>query len=32
MSFPGFFELNLKKEIQDEIEAINARYPSPCAQ
>ena len=28
----GFFELNLSKEIQQEIEAINAVYPSPCAQ
>ena len=28
----GFFELKLKKEIQDEIENINTLYPSPCAQ
>jgi len=28
----GFFEYRLPKAIQDEIEAINAVYPSPCAQ
>ena len=28
----GFFELKLSKEIQEEIEALNAVYPSPCAQ
>jgi len=28
----GFFELALKKEILEEIEAINAVFPSPCAQ
>ncbi len=28
----GFFDLKLSKEIQDEIEAVNAVYPSPCAQ
>jgi len=28
----GFFELKLSKEIQEEIEAINTLYPSPCAQ
>jgi aryl-alcohol dehydrogenase-like predicted oxidoreductase len=28
----GFFEMKLSKEIQDDIEAINALYPSPCAQ
>jgi aryl-alcohol dehydrogenase-like predicted oxidoreductase len=28
----GFFELKLSKEVQDEIEAINAMCPSPCAQ
>ncbi len=28
----GFFDLKLSKEIQDEIEQINANYPSPCAQ
>jgi aryl-alcohol dehydrogenase (NADP+) len=28
----GFFDLKLAKEVQDEIEAINALYPSPCAQ
>jgi aryl-alcohol dehydrogenase-like predicted oxidoreductase len=28
----GFFELKLSKEIQEEIEAINAVYPSPSAQ
>jgi aryl-alcohol dehydrogenase-like predicted oxidoreductase len=28
----GFFELKLSKEIQDDIEQINALYPSPCAQ
>jgi len=28
----GFFELNLSKDLQADIEAINAIYPSPCAQ
>jgi aryl-alcohol dehydrogenase (NADP+) len=28
----GFFDLKLSKEIQEEIEALNAVYPSPCAQ
>jgi aryl-alcohol dehydrogenase-like predicted oxidoreductase len=28
----GFFELELSKEIQEDIEAVNAIYPSPCAQ
>jgi len=28
----GFFEMKLSKEVQDDIEAINTRYPSPCAQ
>ena len=28
----GFFDLKLSKEIQDEIETVNAVYPSPCAQ
>jgi aryl-alcohol dehydrogenase (NADP+) len=28
----GYFELKLSKEIRDEIEQINALYPSPCAQ
>jgi len=28
----GFFELKLSKDIQQEIEAINTLYPSPCAQ
>ena len=28
----GFFSMKLAKEIQDEIEAINTLYPSPCAQ
>ena len=28
----GFFDMKLSKEIQDEIEAINTLYPSPCAQ
>ena len=28
----GFFDLKLSKEIQEEIEAINTLYPSPCAQ
>jgi aryl-alcohol dehydrogenase-like predicted oxidoreductase len=28
----GFFDLQLSKEIQAEIEAINAVFPSPCAQ
>jgi len=28
----GFFDLKISKEIQDEIEAVNAVYPSPCAQ
>jgi len=28
----GFFELSLSKEILQEIEAVNAVYPSPCAQ
>ena len=28
----GFFELKLSKELQEEIEAVNALYPSPCAQ
>jgi len=27
-----FFDLTLSKEIQEEIESINAVYPSPCAQ
>ena len=28
----GFFDMNLPKEIQAGIEAVNAVYPSPCAQ
>jgi aryl-alcohol dehydrogenase (NADP+) len=28
----GFFEIKLSKELQDDIEAINTLYPSPCAQ
>lgn len=28
----GFFALNLSKELQEQIEAINAIYPSPAAQ
>ena len=28
----GFFGMNLPKEIQADIEAVNAVYPSPCAQ
>jgi aryl-alcohol dehydrogenase-like predicted oxidoreductase len=28
----GFFELSLSKEIREDIEAINAIYPSPSAQ
>jgi aryl-alcohol dehydrogenase-like predicted oxidoreductase len=28
----GFFDLNLSKELQEQIEAVNAIYPSPCAQ
>jgi aryl-alcohol dehydrogenase-like predicted oxidoreductase len=28
----GFFDLELSKQLQEEIEAINAIYPSPCAQ
>jgi aryl-alcohol dehydrogenase-like predicted oxidoreductase len=28
----GFFELKLSRKILDDIEAINAVYPSPCAQ
>jgi aryl-alcohol dehydrogenase-like predicted oxidoreductase len=28
----GYFELKLPKEIQEDIEAINAIYPSPSAQ
>ena len=28
----GFFDLKLSKEMQDEIETVNAVYPSPCAQ
>jgi len=28
----AFFDMKLAKEIQDEIEAINTLYPSPCAQ
>jgi len=28
----GFFAMKLSKEVQDDIEAINAAYPSPCAQ
>jgi aryl-alcohol dehydrogenase-like predicted oxidoreductase len=28
----GFFELKLSKQIQEDIEAINAVFPSPCAQ
>ena len=27
-----FFEMKLSKELQDDIEAINTLYPSPCAQ
>ena len=27
-----FFDLKLSKEIQQEIESVNALYPSPCAQ
>lgn len=28
----GFFDLQLSREIQDDIEGINSVYPSPCAQ
>ena len=28
----GFFDMKLSKELQDDIEAINTLYPSPCAQ
>jgi aryl-alcohol dehydrogenase-like predicted oxidoreductase len=28
----GFFDMKLSKEIQDDIEATNTLYPSPCAQ
>ena len=28
----GYFDMKLSKEVQDDIEAINAVYPSPCAQ
>ncbi len=28
----GFFDLELPKPLQEEIEKINALYPSPCAQ
>ena len=28
----GFFDLNLSKELQEQIEAVNALYPSPAAQ
>jgi aryl-alcohol dehydrogenase (NADP+) len=28
----GFFGMEISKELQEEIEAVNALYPSPCAQ
>src|SRR5262245_2275058 len=28
----GFFDLKLQKAVLDDIEAVNALYPSPCAQ
>jgi aryl-alcohol dehydrogenase-like predicted oxidoreductase len=28
----GFFEMQLSKEVQGDLEAINTVYPSPCAQ
>ncbi|HLX81687.1 MAG TPA: aldo/keto reductase [Burkholderiales bacterium] len=28
----GFFDMNLPQEVQADIEAVNAIYPSPCAQ
>ncbi|MGH8765689.1 MAG: aldo/keto reductase [Burkholderiales bacterium] len=28
----GFFDLQLEKQVQEDIEAINTLYPSPCAQ
>jgi aryl-alcohol dehydrogenase-like predicted oxidoreductase len=28
----GFFDLKLEKRMQEDIEAVNSLYPSPCAQ